>query len=447
MTVGVDPTYDPQNPGPEDVQNDPTQEPLAVDPAYVNSLVSKTAPAYPTDKIISLIRAGKPGPAPVAPRPGFLDRLAAGLANVQSPGGEGHAGDVFGANLLAGAARSFGGARVAGRAADLKAQMDQYNSDTAEKQAESRAGITGLTTDYATRSKLAEDAANHPMKGPSTDHVVTADDAKLNPRLKGLVGQPMSRSQYQSVITEKPDAAATDSPLSNDAIDALVQLKLQGGTDPTFGMGKAGVGNKVRFYNRLGEIVKAGGLDVGTRIAQAKAERESLTQLTQTHTAASAYGDNVERNLKILEPTLKHLPDTGLTPFNALLRPAASAIGNTNMSAFNTARQIVVPEFARILNSPTLKGVISDSARKEIQTIIDPNATVGQIKRSIQILRTDKNNRLAAYSDAIRQSQQRIKALGVLPGAAPSGLDRAFAPKGPVVNWVRDPATGKLVRQ
>lgn len=104
-------------------------------------------PKYDTARVLELLRAAQPGPPPVAPRPGFLDRLGAGLANLQAPAG-GRAGDEFGANLLAGAGRAFGGNRVATREAELKRQMDEYERGKALKSSEAQAQIMGLNKDY-----------------------------------------------------------------------------------------------------------------------------------------------------------------------------------------------------------------------------------------------------------------------------------------------------------
>jgi hypothetical protein len=250
------------------------------------------------------------------------------------------------------------------------------------------------------------------------------------------------KAQRANPTAAESNAASDEAVLSEDALNGLLQLQMQGQGSPTFGMGKAGVQNKVRYYNKLGELMKHGGLDVGTRVAAAKAEQAKLKTLTGTQGAANAFAEMVEKNVAVLEPTLKHLPDTGNTWANAVLRPAAKGFGNRGMSEFTTARQTVVNEFARILNNPALSGagVISDSARHEMEKIIDPNATVGQIKASIKILRQDKNNRLKAYDDAIRQSQQTIKSLGMLPGST-----AAPAPAGGAATHRYDPATGTVM--
>jgi hypothetical protein len=133
---------------PVDAESEP------IDPQTIATL----APHYPIEDVLRLIRGARPGPAPVAPRAGFLDRLGAGLADIQSPGAGGRAGDVFGANLIASAARGFGGNRVAARDAQLKAQMDAYTQTNDAKKQELAAQLTGVTKDYETQRGAAENA-------------------------------------------------------------------------------------------------------------------------------------------------------------------------------------------------------------------------------------------------------------------------------------------------
>jgi len=218
-----------------------------------------------------------------------------------------------------------------------------------------------------------------------------------------------------------PEAPGTAEPkLSDDALNAMVSTYFGTGVAPSFGMGKQGVANKTRFYNRIGEVAKGGDIDPAQRIAASKAERDNLTKLTTTNGALTAFGNTVEKNLNLLEPALKGLPDVGVGVLNAPLRGVASQFGSKTMSRFNAARQTVVNEFAKIINNPSLSsnGVLSDSARHEMETIIDPNAPVGAIREAIKTLRGEFKNRKASYAQEIADSQARIKSLGALPGTA-----------------------------
>jgi hypothetical protein len=62
------------------------------------------------------------------------------------------------------------------------------------------------------------------------------------------------------------------------------------------------------------------------------------------------------------------------------------------MPAVSAARDVALREIARVTNDPKLNGVLSDSARHEVQALIGKDATIGQIKQAAQILRNDMNN-------------------------------------------------------
>lgn len=98
---------------------------------FLANLADASQPEYPIEAIEQAIKQfyGRPLPAP-APKPGFLDRFAAGLAEMPSPGPYGRSGDVFGANLVSGAARAFGGARMGERQRrDQERQQGQQRQD------------------------------------------------------------------------------------------------------------------------------------------------------------------------------------------------------------------------------------------------------------------------------------------------------------------------------
>ena len=114
---------------------------------------------YPIEKVLELLRSAQPGPAPAPPRAGFLDRLGAGLANIQSPGASGRPGDVFAANLMSGFGQSFGGQRTQAREEAFKRQMADYERSKAQKATEVQAQLGAVENDFETRRTKSSDAA------------------------------------------------------------------------------------------------------------------------------------------------------------------------------------------------------------------------------------------------------------------------------------------------
>ena len=395
-------------------------------------------------------------PQPVLPAqrfdPGLLGSLIenlAGLQQVQPP----HAPRSFGQGLAVGAAQGLGGAgsRVAAARSRFDALQEKRQQARDEANLKATDELRSKNADYLTglskeQRKAVSDAADY-----TRDNVlVTPLDAQEHPELDLLVGHRVPASKYAELVSKPSPKVASEQKrleaynsalgtaqgkaagpadtvdeqlLSPQAMKKLVELRLAGGPDPSFGMGKTGVKNKTAYYNALGAAPGTGG-DIAQGIADLGSERQSLSNLTKIHSAASAFEETALKNTKILEKTLTGLPDLGSSFLNRPLRAIASGTGSKEMARFNTARQTVVPEFTRLLNSPTAAGVISDSARHEMQVIIDPNATVGQILEAIAILKQDATNRTRSYQDAIDQSKARIRLIGTgrsLPSQIESG--------------------------
>jgi hypothetical protein len=79
-------------------------------------------------------------------------------------------------------------------------------------------------------------------------------------------------------------------------------------------------------------------------------------------------------------------------------------------------------EIARVLNSPQGGGVVSDSARTEVNALLRGDYTYKQIVQAAGILTQDMTNRQKSYQEQIGDIQKRLgSAAGApTPGAAPA---------------------------
>lgn len=261
---------------------------MATDP-YGQPPVDVAPPAYPIEEVLALLRQAQPAPPPVAPRPGFLDRLGAGLASVQPPGGGGRAGDVFGANFLAGAARGFGGNRVAQRDADLRQQMDTYERGKSQKALETQAQIGALGQNYqaGVASSLKKTA---PQKDEKPRVTITPGMAKRYARFRGLEGQSLTRDKYEDVVTAAPPTPGAPKE------DRLVQIMGPQGTPiwvrerdavgrPAAQAARAVTGQErqsLAFYNRGKQALESiESVDEGGRSLEARVSGASLAGQAQ----------------------------------------------------------------------------------------------------------------------------------------------------------------------
>jgi hypothetical protein len=238
----------------------------------------------------------------------------------------------------------------------------------------------------------------------------------------------------------KAESAGAESPMSPEGLQIAAWQYIQTGSMPPLGMGKQAAAARMRIINEAGRIAKAGGGDPVLNSALYKADSQALTQQQKSLSAITAFENTAKQNLKVMEDAAKKIVDTGVPWINQPLRAIGERAGSPELAAFNTARQAVIPEIARILTNPNLSGVLSDSARHEIDQMLRGDASMSQMLASIKILRTDMDTRRKSLVDEIDAITSRISSRGAsstgrgnppAPAAAPgSGNVRMVAPDG-----------------
>lgn len=180
------------------------------------------------------------------------------------------------------------------------------------------------------------------------------------------------------------------------------------GTDPI------AVAQRAAITSKVGAIAADSGMDEPALRAFYKSNSSSLTQQQKSLDTVQGFMATADRNADLLKKTLEKIPDTGSPLLNVPLRSVdQKALGNVNLSQFRTYVQSVQNEYARIISQPNLSGQLTDSARKEAEQLIDPNATVAQIIGSVEALRNEGANRLLSIGEQIQRIQQRMT---VTPG-------------------------------
>jgi hypothetical protein len=125
--------------------------------------------------------------------------------------------------------------------------------------------------------------------------------------------------------------------------------------------------------------------------------------------ALGAFEETAIKNLDVFLKAAEKIPDTGSPLLNKPMRTLTEGVlGGADLTAYNTARRTVIPEFAKILANPGLSGQLSDSARHEIEEVISGNATLKQTIAAANVLKQDTVNRRTSYDDQIASIQKRI---------------------------------------
>ncbi len=155
---------------------------------------------------------------------------------------------------------------------------------------------------------------------------------------------------------------------------------------------------------------QAGGQGIAMNKTILNANKTSLDSLQKNFDQVNAFENTALKNMDLLQQTAAKIPDLGTKFANIPVRMiSGNMIGTANMAAFKTALNTAQTEAAKVLNSSNASGVLSDSARHELQDLVDGNATYPALKASLDTLRQDMSNRHQSYQQQIADIQNRIK--------------------------------------
>jgi hypothetical protein len=217
--------------------------------------------------------------------------------------------------------------------------------------------------------------------------------------------------------------------LSPQAVDKSAEMFATTGQLPQLGMGQAAARMRSAIINRATQLYPS--VQFATSKAAYQANSDSLKNITKTLDTLSAFENTAGKNLDQFLALASKVPDTGVPWINRPIRAAAKDIGGSeNQAAFEAARDVALREIARVTNDPKLSGVLSDSARQEVQGLSPTTATFAQIKRVATVLKQDMANVHSSLSDQQKAIQDRIAppATSAASSAAPAASPAPAAP-------------------
>lgn len=169
-------------------------------------------------------------------------------------------------------------------------------------------------------------------------------------------------------------------------------------------------------------IKRAADLNPDANIAANKAtfasDSASLKKLQTQFDGVTAFEGTAGKNLDLYLEKAKAIPDLGTRFANVPLRMITEKmVGEENFAAMNAARQTAFTETAKVLNSASGNGVLSDSARKELNDVLSGNLPLAASIAVVETLKKDMSNRHDSYQQDIDAIRGR---LGAQPQAAPT---------------------------
>lgn len=267
-----------------------------------------------------------------------------------------------------------------------------------------------------------------PARPPTAPNVGSFEDYVV--RRFGQTPTPVQITQARKDYNQADDKqtpVAETVPLTPAGLDAAAMMFANTGQLPPMGMGAAAAAQRAKIINRAAVLMP--GLDLATAKADFTANQGSLKTLQAQRDAIGAFEQTALKNLDVFLDAAKKIPDTGSPLFNRPIRALnETVLGGAELTAYNTARRTVIPEFAKILANPGLSGQLSDSARHEVEEVVSGNATLKQTIAAAAVLKTDAANRRTSYDDQIKAIRARISKASAsptpdpAPASAPAGV-------------------------
>lgn len=245
-----------------------------------------------------------------------------------------------------------------------------------------------------------KDAPSGYQYGPDGKTLQPVTGGPADPKVVHALGQ-----DRRDIIVNNPipgqggggeSVALTPEGLDNQ-IDTYIASR--GAIMPQFGYGKAGVANRDKFYNGLAGKMKEQGLtanDIASGRAEYKANSMALGQVSKMRNSVQSYEQTVQKNMTLLEGLVAKGAKSGAPIINRWIQAGRAAIsGDPDVTAYNTAIQTVVNEYAKVMAGGTgSSAASSDSARAEAGKLLNNAQTPQQVQAAIKTMRQEMANRI-----------------------------------------------------
>ena len=205
-----------------------------------------------------------------------------------------------------------------------------------------------------------------------------------------------------------PTAQLTNVPLSAAGQKAKSQLA-------STGQNVSRIDNKT--FNDMGADAEASGTSVLDTKAGFKATTSALTQNEKDLAAIRPYKNMLDTNIDIAKGLSKKVISTSSAYANKSLNWLKQNAGdNPDTAEFLAQMRFVETEAARVLNNPRLSGQLTDSARKEMESVVSGNLPINSLDRVLARIKADGDNRvksLEAENKTLRKSNTKPAAASV----------------------------------
>jgi len=214
-------------------------------------------------------------------------------------------------------------------------------------------------------------------------------------------GNAIKREEVKTRAEGKQDLNENMSP---DAIEAAAaRYNMDGSLPPNLGRGAQGAALTAKILSKAAEVAKANGdAPEAGRIKQLanKASAQALGQLTKQEQMVGAFEKNALKNLDIAVQASKEVDRTGIPVLNRwILAGKKSLAGDAAVSRFHAANTTFVNEYAKIMSGSMGNTVVSDSLRRETETLLATKDTPEQYEAVTALMKQEMANRMKGFAE------------------------------------------------
>ncbi len=172
--------------------------------------------------------------------------------------------------------------------------------------------------------------------------------------------------------------------------------------------GKAGQAHRDQINEEIAKQLKGAGMtsrDLTKIRLNFNAQKGSITKLTAQQNAIDTFEGLARNNGERLMELVDKIDDTGVPIIEAFTRPSKKGLGSDDMAEAQSVLTSFQTEAAKILSgNPNMTGVISDSARHELQKVVDGSLSASATRRVVKRLFTEMDVRSQMYENTIKKA-------------------------------------------
>ena len=226
----------------------------------------------------------------------------------------------------------------------------------------------------------------------------------------------------EQIVKAFKDISGQSMQLSSDALNSLSQRFGMTGEIPGMGMGKAATEARTKVLNKWASDLKNTGMtpeDQVIRQTAYKASKTELSKLQSQRGTVMAFANTTEKNLDLVSQLSEKAGRTGIPVINRwLLAGKRSLTGDPDVSKFDAAVRTAINEYAKVTSSATGGQVSSDSARKEVESMLNTAQTKEQVYEVIKLLRQEMQNRRSGYDEQIQYIKDNMRGVTLSPATS-----------------------------